>query len=229
MQAEIHPIKGVLDDAELVHRIGLRDEAAFEDLMRRHNAALFRAARSILHDDSDAEDALQEAYLAAYTHIKSFRGESSVLTWLTRIVINQALGRRRSRIRDRIVVPFGDQPGALAHEQEAIEDSGETPENAAVRDDMRRLLESKVDSLPDVFRAVYVLREVNEMSVEETAASLEIPEATVRSRLFRARGLLRESLARELDMAAGEMFTFGAERCDRLVARVLSQFRTLPS
>jgi len=226
MQATISPVERVLSDVELVRRIGLRDEVAFEVLMRRHNGRLFRVARAILHNDSDAEDALQEGYIAAYTHLEQFRGESSVLTWLTRIVINQALGRRRQR--DRIVVPFGDpsMPGSSSHEHETVEDSRENPETAAVRADLRRLLESKIDALPDVFRSVYVLREISEMSVEETAVSLAIPEATVRSRLFRARGLLRESLARELDMAAGELFAFGAERCDRLVSRVLCLLRT---
>jgi len=226
MQATISPVETDLSDVELVRRIGLRDEFAFEVLMRRHNGRLFRVARAILHNDSDAEDALQEGYIAAYTHLEQFRGESTVLTWLTRIVINQALGRRRQR--DRIVVPFGDSstPSSSSHDHETVEDSRENPEAAAVRADLRRLLESKIDALPDVFRSVYVLREISEMSVEETAVSLSIPEATVRSRLFRARGLLRESLARELDMAAGELFAFGAERCDRLVSHVLCRLRT---
>lgn len=226
MQATNSPVESVLSDVELVRRLASRDMVALEALMRRHNGRLFRVARSILHNDSDAEDALQEGYIAAYTRLEQFRGESSVLTWLTRIVINQALGRRRQR--DRIVVPFGDlsTPGSSSHEHEKVEDSAEKPESAAVRADLRRLLESKIDALPDVFRTVYVLREISEMSVEETAVSLAIPEATVRSRLFRARGLLRESLARELDLAAGDLFAFGAERCDLLVLRVLSRLRT---
>jgi RNA polymerase sigma factor (sigma-70 family) len=213
------------DDHELVRRITRHDEAAFEVLMRRHNGALYRVARSILGSDADAEDAVQEAYIAAYQHVAAFRGDSKVLTWLTRIVVNQALGRLRSRLRDQRVVPFSDRRDAAAGDELDTADPAATPESETIRSDIRRLLERKIEELPVAFRTVFVLREVSDLTAEETAACLEIPEATVRTRLFRARGLLRESLARDLDHATGDIFEFGGERCNRVVAHVLAHCR----
>jgi RNA polymerase sigma-70 factor (ECF subfamily) len=229
MRAVPNPLPQTANDAELVSRIGLHDPAAFETLMRRHNGALFRVARAILRDDADAEDALQEAYLSAFRHLDQFRGQATLLTWLTRIVINQALGHRRSRRRDAVVVPFSDRIGddRVAEAREAMDPDAESPESEAVRADLRRLLERRIDELPIAFRTVFMLREVSELSAEETAACLSIPEATVRTRLFRARGLLRESLARDLDVATGDVFRFDGQRCDRVVARVLSRWRAL--
>jgi RNA polymerase sigma-70 factor (ECF subfamily) len=216
------------DDHELVRRIARHDASAFEVLMRRHNGTLFRVARSILGNDADAEDALQEAYIAAYLHVATFRGEAKVLTWLTRIVVNQALARQRSRVRDRRVVPFAEpREVPRAESLEAVPDPAETPESETIRGDIRRLLERKIDALPVAFRTVFMLREVSDLSAEETAACLSIPEATVRTRLFRARGLLREALARELDLATGDVFEFGGERCNRVVAHVLTRCRHL--
>jgi len=218
----------VADDQELVRRIAHDDAAAFEALMRRHNGTLYRVARSILGNDADAEDALQEAYIAAYLHLATFRGEARVLTWLTRIVVNEALARRRGRVRERRVVPFSEAgDGAPAGGVEALADDAATPEGETIRGDMRRLLERNIDALPVAFRTVFMLREVSDFSAQETAACLSIPEATVRTRLFRARGLLREALARELDLATGDVFEFGGERCSRVVARVLDRCRAL--
>ncbi len=216
------------DDQDLVRRIARQDAAAFEILMRRHNGTLYRVARSILGDDADAEDALQEAYIAAYLNIATFRGESKVLTWLTRIVVNQALARQRSRVRDRRVVPFADRGEPPSGDTlEAQADPGESPESETIRGDIRRLLERKIDDLPVAFRTVFILREVGDLSAEETATCLAIPEATVRSRLFRARGLLRESLAREFDLATADVFEFGGARCSRVVAWVVSRCQPL--
>ena len=219
----------LVNDVELAHRIACNDEAAFEAVMRRHNGGLFRVARAILKNNADAEDVLQEAYLAAYRHIGDFRADAKLSTWLTRIVINQALARLRSRQRARIVVPFSDLGAKerMRSEREKVDESGSSPEQSATRADIRRLLEQKIDELPVDFRTVFVLREVEDLSVDETAECLSIPEATVRSRMFRARGMLRESLARELDMAAGDVFHFGGERCDCVVAGVLARCRML--
>jgi RNA polymerase sigma-70 factor, ECF subfamily len=213
-----------VDDAELVQRIVRRDQAAFEMLMRRHNGRLFRIARTILKDDAAAEDAVQDAYLDAYKRIGDFRGEAGVSTWLTRIVINRALMRLRREKRDRVVVPFGGRAGT-AHPAEAdvADDRSESPLGATFRAEIRRLLERRIDALPVAFRTVFIMREVEEMTVEETAECLAIPPATVRSRHFRARALLRESLAREVDSATVEVFPFAGTRCDRIVATVLSR------
>jgi RNA polymerase sigma-70 factor (ECF subfamily) len=213
------------DDAALVARIVGGDRAAFEQLMRRHNTALFRTARAILRDDADAEDALQEAYLAAYRHLGEFRGDAQLATWLTRIVINQALGRLRARRRDNVVELLGDS----AHEttpamERAMDDEQvESAEAGAQRAQLRRLLERKIDELPLAFRTAFVLREVEEMTIEEAAQSLSIPPATVRTRVFRARALLRASLAEEMDVATHDVFAFAGARCDRIVAGVLQR------
>jgi RNA polymerase sigma-70 factor (ECF subfamily) len=216
-------------DAELVARIARDDQPAFEALMRRYNGKLFRVARAILKDDADAEDVLQEAYLEAYRHIGDFRGGAQLGTWLTRIVINQALMRLRKQRRDRVVVPFGDRHAAEPEQAEAetADDRIESPSTATLRGEIRRMLERRIDELPVAFRTVFVMREVEDMSVQETSECLSIPAATVRSRLFRARALLREALARDMDMATFDVFGFAGVRCDRIVAAVLARVREM--
>jgi RNA polymerase sigma-70 factor, ECF subfamily len=212
-------------DAELAVRVAVGEPAAFEALMRRHNRALFRTARAILRDDAEAEDVLQEAYLQAYRAIGSFRGEAKLSTWLARIVANEALMRVRKRARRAEIVPL--QAGMTETEINEIPDENmnDTPERSAQRSEMRRLLEAQIDALPDDYRVVFVLRAVQELSVEETAEALGIPQATVRTRLFRARSLLREGLAAKIDVACEEAFSFAGERCDRIVARVLEKMK----
>lgn len=220
------PTKAAVDDSDLAVLIAHKDQAAFEafeSLMRKHNGRLFRIARSILRDDAEAEDALQDAYLDAYRNIDGFRGGSQLATWLTRIVINQALGRLRKQKRERVVVPFARRRSGKPNDQplDLPDDKGESPTNAALRAEVRRMLERRIDELPVAFRAVFVMREVEDMTVQETAECLSIPAATVRSRLFRARALLREALARDLDTATVDVFPFAGQRCDRIVAGVL--------
>jgi RNA polymerase sigma-70 factor (ECF subfamily) len=192
--------------------------------MRRHNGKLFRIARAILKDDFTAEDAVQDAYLDAYRRSAQFRGEASVSTWLSRIVINHALMRLRRSKRERVVVPFHGSNEPYDNRSEEIADNrSESPPAATFRAEVRRLIESRIDALPVAFRTVFIMREVEDMTVEETAACLGIPAATVRRRLFRARALLRESLARDLDNATFEVFPFAGARCDRMVAVVLAR------
>jgi RNA polymerase sigma-70 factor (ECF subfamily) len=193
----------------------MNDLAAFEQLMRRHNRALYRTARSIVKDDAEAEDVLQEAYLLAFRGMENFRGESSMSTWLTRIVINEAIGRTRRRSAE--IIPLDVET--------AMDEHNEAPEQALLRSQARRLIEQKIDGLPDAFRTVFFLRALEEMTVEETAACLDIPEATVRTRYFRARGLLRDALSRELDVALEQAFAFDGARCDRIVAHVLERLK----
>jgi len=217
IDAEPAAVPGGIADTLLSARVASGDGAAFELLMRRYNRRLFRIARSVLRDDADAEDALQESYLAAYRAIGAFRGESSLATWLSRLVLNHCLARRRKdRRRDHIAPVVHDSEAV-----EAIEADFETPDRSMVRSELRALLQKKVDELPDAFRTVFVLRCVEELSVEETAELLAIPEATVRSRHFRARSLLRESLAQDVDVAEQELMGFAGARCDRIVAKVL--------
>jgi RNA polymerase sigma-70 factor (ECF subfamily) len=218
MKATVLSVPEGVGDVELAARVAGGDGAAFELLMRRHNRRLYRLALSVLRDAADAEDALQEAYLTAYRAIGSFRGESSLATWLSRLVLNQCLGRKRKDDRREDIVSIVH----LTPEADAVAQAdGETPDRALVRAELRELLERKVGELPEAFRTVFMMRCVEELSVEETAQLLNIPEATVRTRQFRARGMLRESLARDIDLAGEELFGFDGERCDRIVERVL--------
>jgi RNA polymerase sigma-70 factor (ECF subfamily) len=198
-------------DTELIARILSGDMRAMETLMRVHNRTLYRTARAILRDDAEAEDAVQEAYLQAYRKLATFRGESKLSTWLVRITANEALMRRRRNPRTA---------EAPAQEEAASERPG--PQEDAERSQMRRLLESHIDALPDPYRAVFVLRAVEEFNVPETAAALGIPEATVRTRYFRARGLLRTWMAGDVDTRLGDAFAFAGARCDRIVRKVIT-------
>jgi RNA polymerase sigma-70 factor (ECF subfamily) len=218
-------VYGKLSDPELAQRIASGDRDAFELLMRRHNQILYRTARSILKDDAEAEDAAQEAWLLAYRAIGNFRGDAKLSTWLVRIVVNEAISRRRKRSRGAEVIQLN---GETQEDREAVEENvnqtlPEQPEHAARRAQTRRLLEAKIDELPDAFRTVFVLRALEELSVGESAVALGIPEATVRSRFFRARALLREALSKEIDLAYGDAFAFAGARCDRIVAGVLAK------
>ena len=213
-----------LSDAELALRIGDREPRAFELAMRRHNQLLYRTARSILRDDTEAEDCVQEAYLQAFRSIAAFRGESKLSTWLTRIVINQALEKMRKRKKEDGNVSLSNVLDIDSHLAASVVERNQLdqPDALAMRDEVRRLLEHHIDRLPSAFRTVFVLRAVEELSVEETAATLAIPEATVRTRFFRARSLLREALEQQVDVALGDAFSFDGARCDRIVATVLS-------
>lgn len=213
-------------DAELVSLSLAGSDAAFAQIMRRYNRLLFRTARSILKNDDDTEDALQEAYLHAWRALASFRSDARLSTWLVRIVVNEALGRLRRP---------GTQPAQVVPLNAAVDADGETPEMqmpanpddqpepSVMRAQVRRQMEARIDTLPDAFRTVFMLRGVQELSVEEVAAALAIPEATVRSRFFRARSILREGLSRDIDMALGDAFSFAGQRCDSMVQGVLAR------
>jgi RNA polymerase sigma-70 factor (ECF subfamily) len=210
-------------ELELVSRAASGDGAAFELIMRRYNQKLFRTARSILRNDEEAEDAVQEAYMRAWRALSSFRSDARLSTWLVRIVANEAFGRLRRKspqiiaLDDAMSSPEPDVQASLTDEP------ARRPEHAAMRAQLRSLLEARIDLLPEAFRAVFMLRAVEEMSVEEVSQTLNIPETTVRTRFFRARNLLREGLASDLDVTLGEVFTFDGARCDRIVAGVLAR------
>ena len=208
-------------DLDLVERIRAGDRQAIELLVRRHNRLLYRTARAILRDDSEAEDAVQEAYLQALRGIDNFRGDSALSTWLVRIAANEALMRRRKLARHAAIVPLDAEAAQFVEETVADEAAG--PEEEAMNTELNRTLEQCIDALPDLYRSVFMLRGVEEMTVEETAAALGLPEATVRTRFFRARALLRGALESRLDRAMGEAFAFDGERCDRITARVLAR------
>ena len=229
MTALTKALDGV-DDPGLVQQVQRGNTAAFAALMRRYNRRLYRTARAILRDDAAAEDALQEGYVAAFRHMREFRGDAQIATWLTRIVVNEALQALRRSRREQVVVLFdehGDEPNDTYAPAPSLTPG--SPENTMLRAEMRRLIERKIDALPEGYRTVFMLREVEDMTVDETASALGIPAATVRSRLFRAKARLRESLAQELDTATQDVFGFDGERCDRIVRTVLARIEAEPA
>jgi RNA polymerase sigma factor (sigma-70 family) len=211
-----------IDDRMLATRIAGGDRSAFEMLMRRYNRRLYRLARTSLRDDSDAKDALQDAYLCAYRCIGQFRGESALSTWLSRLVLNECNARlRRSSRRESIVSIVSAERNVEVCSKVAA--PGESPDHSLARAQMRSVLERKVGELPEIFRLVFVMRSIEELSIQEVSGILSIPEETVRSRHFRAKGMLRESLAKEIDLAEGDIFQFGGVHCDEVVGRVLAR------
>lgn len=222
---------GSLSDREIARRIAAGDQDELQRLMRRYNQRLYRTARSILRDDAEAEDAVQESYLLAFKAMPRFRGDAKLSTWLVRIVANEAIGRLRSRGRRAELIQLSGMTDSISEDPELnmTDTAPEQPEDAAVRAQMRVLLEAKIDQLPDSFRTVFVLRAIEEMTAEETGVCLGIPPATVRTRYFRAKGLLRESLAREIDFSMQDAFAFDGGRCDRIVAAVLRRLKNFAS
>lgn len=213
-----------LGEAELVRRAQAGEGDAFRVIMQRGNQRLFRVARGVVRDDGEAEDVLQEAYVRAFAAIGGFRGEAGVMTWLTRIVLNEARGRLRRRRPmvglERIeaaqmdgaeVIPFPNAFGTAS------------PEADAARAQIRGLIEHAVDDLPEAFRIVFIMRDIEECSIEETAANLDLKPETVKTRLHRARRLLREALDARLASTMVEAFPFLGARCGRITEAVLAR------
>jgi RNA polymerase sigma-70 factor (ECF subfamily) len=220
------PFDPRMPDEELARRVGNGEEAAVRLLTKRYNQTLFRTARAILRDEAEAEDAVQEAYLKAIRAISTFRSDAKLSTWLIRITVNEALGKLRRAKRMAEVIPLAADVPFGETVYETTQSDSPTPEEEAVRAEARRLMEARIDALPEAFRTVFVLRAVEELTVEECATALGIPEATVRTRFFRARGLLRESLSREMDFALEQAFHFAGDRCDRITECVIARWRT---
>jgi RNA polymerase sigma-70 factor (ECF subfamily) len=210
---------GVADDAEVVRRVKTGDVAAFEVLMRRYNQRLFRATRSILRDDAEAEDAVQQAWVNAYAHLAQFEERAKFSTWLTRIAIHEALARRRRRSRLLEVETMTDaEDGA-----EAARGREPDPERQALAAELRRALEASLDNLPAIYRSTFVLRDVEGLSTAEAAECLGVSEDVVKTRLSRARALLREELFDRAGVAAGDAFSFAGARCDRVVRETMAR------
>jgi RNA polymerase sigma-70 factor (ECF subfamily) len=224
MTALRKPDPAALPEAELVALARTGEPAAFRAIMARYNQRLFRVARALVGDDAEAEDVLQEAYVRAFTRLDGFRGEAGLGTWLTAITLNQA--RERLRRRRRPTVELEAVEAAQQEPGRVIQFPGGTPadpEREAARAEARRLLEHAVDDLPEAFRVVFMLREVEDLSVEETAVQLGIKPETVKTRLHRARRLLREALDARLAGAMSEAFPFLGARCARITERVLAR------
>ena len=212
-----------LDDGALVDLARHRHEQAIRTLIQRHNQRLFRAARAILRSDSEAEDVVQASYVKAFTHLGGFRGDAAFSTWLTRIALNEALGRARGR-RPKVGIDQIEIQQAQGGEIVLFPTgTAVDPEAEMSRQEIRTLLEGAIDELPAAFRTVFVLRDVEGLSVEETAAHLDIKPETVRTRLFRARRLLRTAIEQQARGSFASLFPFDGARCVSMADRVLQQ------
>ena len=215
-----------LSDVELARLVTQRDSSAVRVITRRNNQRLHRTAWSVLRDRAEAEDAVQDAYLKAFAAIGRFEGRSSLSTWLTRIVVNEALERRRTAqkrqliLQSQSVIDIDDYRERLMAGSQA----SQSPEAEAMRTQIAKLLERAIANLPEAFRPVFVLREIEGLSVEETADALQIPAATVKTRLLRSRRILQRELAPEIHEALRDTFPFAGRDCDALTERVLAKF-----
>jgi RNA polymerase sigma-70 factor (ECF subfamily) len=213
-----------LADAELVDLARRGRREAYRQIVQRGNQRLFRIARSVLDDDAEAEDAVQEAYMHAFAKLDGFRGEASLLTWLTRIVLNEACARRRRR---HAIVGVEQIEAAQSADSQVLafpnKFGAEDPAAGATRAQMRELIERAVDRLPEPFRVVFVMRQIEECSVEETASALGIRAETVKTRLHRARRLLHSTLQENLANALTGAFPFLGARCERMTATVMAR------
>jgi len=206
-------------DAELVRRALGRDEAAVRAIITANNRKLYRLARGILRNDGEAEDVVQETYVRAFTHLEDFRGDSSLATWLARIAMNEALGRLRHR---RPGVEWSSLPeGALEAQIIQFPLVSTDPEKSMAQREIQRVVEQAIDELPEGFRLVFITRVIEGMNVEETAEILGLKPETVKTRLHRARNLLRDNVEKKIGPLIMEAFPFAGKRCERLTETVL--------
>lgn len=213
----------VMSDEEVVRQVLAGEITLFEILMRRHNQRLYRVARSILGDDSEAEDVIQDSYVRAYTHLNQFAGEARFSTWLTKIAVHEALARLRHRGR---FVDIDSTSGAERDDMSLFTSKTRDPEQQVLARELNAVLEAAVDALPEAYRSVFMLRDVEEMSTAETSECLDISEEAVKTRLHRPRVLLREELYARIGIASAESFQFAGTRCDRVVSAVFNRIRS---
>jgi RNA polymerase sigma-70 factor, ECF subfamily len=219
---------GMSSDLEMVKQVLEGKTTSFELIMRRHNRRMFRIARGVLRNDSEAEDVVQDAYLKAYQRLDQYQGEGPLSAWLARITMNEALGRLRGNSATAETMSFDDPvEGEEANYMAHLVSSSPTPEQTVALREVHRLLESAIDALPDPYRMAFVLYGVEEMSVAETAECLQVEPGTVKTRYHRARKILQQQLANLVDSSAGEVFSFDGVRCDRIVSNVLLRVERL--
>lgn len=212
-----------ITDDEIVSRVLAGERDVFEVLMRRYNQRLFRVSRSIVRTDEDAEDVVQEAYLRAYCHLADFEGRSQFSTWLTKIAVHEALAKRRRLQRRPSAVPLGDENGNYV---ERLASRDRDPEGVVVNEELGSILERAVDALPEGYRSVFVLRHIEGLDTADTAEHLGLGHEAVKTRLHRARSLLRRRLNERLGEATPLAFRFLGLRCNRMVHTVLRQLTT---
>lgn len=207
-----------ISDEELVQRARGGDRLAFELLMRRNNRRVYRAVRTVLRDAAEVEEVMQQTYVLAFSHLDQFQGASRWSTWLCRIAFNEALARLRHRGRFVSVDTSGEGPGT-----DGWRAAGPDPERQARTRELGRFVEEAVDELPDIYRSVLIFREIEGLSTAETATILDVEESVVKTRLHRARGLLRAAIEQRIGHQVEEAYAFEARRCDRVVAAVLAR------
>lgn len=214
---------GTSADADMVRRAARRDPAAIRQIIKDHNQRLYRLARAVVHSNADAEDVVQDAYLRAFAGLDGFRGDASLATWLSRITLNEALARLRARRRLKRDATVGQ----MTREAQIIpfpsEATGADPEKTVAQRQLLQLVEQATDELPPAFRVVFVARVIEGLSVEETAAALDLKPATVKTRLHRARAMVRERLEAQIGPVLVDAFPFAGARCDRLTERVMAK------
>lgn len=209
-----------MPDEEIIRRVLAGERELFELLVRRYNQRVYRAVRAVLRDGENAEDVMQQAYVNAYRALGRFEGRAAFSTWLTRIAIREAIARNGQDLSHMHVVAGEDT-------MTEIHEPGPDPEQRAVTADLLQIVESEVAALPPAYRSVLLLREVEELSTEEAAACLEVSTDVVKTRLHRARAMLRDALFRRAGTRLTNAFTFGAQRCDRVVANVMAEIASI--
>lgn len=227
-QLEITPAEDIVaDEAALVAGARTRNETALRTIMQANNRRLFRIARGILRNDSDAEDAVQDAYIRAFTHLDQFRAESRLSTWLARIAMNEALGRLRRRRTAPLPISLDSD-----HQAEIVRfplsNPLDDPEKTMAQREIQHLVERAIDQLPEPFRMVFITRVIEGMTIEETAEILGVKPETIKTRLHRARTMIRDIVERQIGPVVMEAFPFAGKRCDRVCDRVLQQLSLLP-
>jgi RNA polymerase sigma-70 factor (ECF subfamily) len=211
------------DDADLVRRAVARDGSAFRTIMQTYNQRLYRIARSVLRNDGEAEDVVQEAYVRAFTNLESFRGDSSLATWLSRITLNEALGRLRTRHPTVDLVTFEVRRTPAEIIQFPLTSKSGDPERTMAQRQILQLVEQATDNLPEVYRTVFIARVIEGMSVEDAAEVLGLRPETVRTRLHRARRLVREQLDKQIGPVLMDAFPFAGRRCERMTEAVMQR------
>lgn len=210
-------------EADLVRRAALREAAAIRQIIKTHNQRLYRLVRAVVPGDADAEDVLQEAYLRAFANLAGFRGESSLSTWLSRIALNEAFARVRAQRRLKRAAPAALPAGDGHVIPFPLAPATDDPERTMAQRQILRLVEQATDALPEPFRLVFVARVVEGLGVEETAALLDLPPATVKTRLHRARRLVKARLEEQIGPVLVDAFPFAGARCERLTGAVLAR------
>ncbi|MER9775676.1 RNA polymerase sigma factor [Mesorhizobium sp. M0220] len=218
MPAVLTATSAASGDMQLVGRALARDGDAFRTIIKTHNQRLYRIARGVVRNDSEAEDIVQEAYVRAFAHLEAFRGDASLATWLSRIVINEALGRLRKR-RRMVAIPENPQAEIIRCPLNPSDD----PERTMAQRQILELVERATDSLPDVYRLVFVARVIEGLSIEETGELLGVRPETIKTRLHRARALVRKALDDQIGPVLLDAFPFAGRRCERLTNAVMQR------